>query len=519
MNVALRVPTSSDLALRYHNAGWWNDLGLREGLEAIAERDGNRVAVIDNVGTWTYAIVREAVERAVHTLQTAGLEPGDSVLLVSPNSFDGVVAFLSILRCSAVTVALDRRCGASDVAHAVETTAPRLVVLPSGLVTGLRVANHDLRIVTFDELHSATDGTDDWVEPDKSAPAIVLFTSGTTSKPKGVIHSLHSFLSGVRNLATAFDFTDEDGPFLSSPLASITGLSQVQVALSGGHIVLEDKFDAVASLDHLERGGATVLGGAPVIAEMLLSECVRRERTATTLRAIALGGSMIPRPLLEMAIERFSIRPVRVYGSSEAPIHTASRSGDSLSECVANDGSPMAGAEIALGTPNDELELRVRGPNLFQGYLSDAENEQSFVDGWFCTGDKAQIEEGRLLILGRLKEVVARKGLKISLPEIDEAIRGFPTASESATYSVPDAETGERLVLAIRAETSESVSYEAVSEFLLKVGLARWKLPEQIVIWEEPLPRTGSGKILRDRLATDGVAKHTIFAPRLQQET
>jgi acyl-CoA synthetase (AMP-forming)/AMP-acid ligase II len=90
---------------------------------------------------------------------------------------------------------------------------------------------------------------------------------------------------------------------------------------------------------------------------------------------------------------------------------------------------------------------------------------------------------------------------------------------ESATYSVPDAETGERLVLAIRSETSKSVSYEAVSEFLLKVGLARWKLPEQIVIWEEPLPRTASGKILRDRLATDGAAKHTFFAPRLQQKS
>jgi len=519
VNVALRVPTTSDLALRYHNAGWWNDLGLREGLEATAERDGNRVAVIDNQGTWTYAMVREAVERAVHTLQSAGVEPGDSILLVSPNSFDGVVAFFSILRCSALTVALDRRCGASDVAHAVEATAPRLVVMPSNLVMGLRVADHEVRIVTFDELHSATDSTDDWTEPDKSAPAIVLFTSGTTSRPKGVIHSLHSFLSGVRNLATAFDFADEDGPFLSSPVASITGLSQVQMALSGGHIVLEDKFDAVASLDHLEKGGATVLGGAPVIAEMLLSECARRERTATTLRAIALGGSMIPRPLLEMAIDRFSIRPVRVYGSSEAPIHTASLRGDSLSECVANDGSPMAGAEIALGTPNDEFELRVRGPNLFQGYLSDAENEQSFVNGWFCTGDKAQIEGGRLLILGRLKEVVARKGLKISLPEIDEAVRGFPTALESATYSVPDAETGERLVLAIRPEANSSVSYEDVAEFLLEVGLARWKLPEQIVIWEDPLPRTASGKILRDRLATDGEAKPTLFALRLQQKT
>src|ERR1039458_5954948 len=142
MNVALRVPTSSDLVLQYMDAGWWNDSGLREGLEAIAERDGNRIAVVDNVGTWTYEMLRDAVERAVHTLQGAGLERDDSVLLVSPNSFDGVVAFLSILRCSAVTVALDRRCGASDVAHAIDMTSPRLAVMPRSSVMSLRLADH-----------------------------------------------------------------------------------------------------------------------------------------------------------------------------------------------------------------------------------------------------------------------------------------------------------------------------------------------------------------------------------------
>jgi acyl-CoA synthetase (AMP-forming)/AMP-acid ligase II len=516
MTISLQVPTSPALATEYRDAGWWEDQSLRTGVEAIADRDGSRIAVIDNAGSWTYAMLREAVERAVGALRAAGVEPGDAALLVAPNTFDGVVAYLAIVRCAAVVVALDRRCGASDVAHAIAATRPRVLVLPPSWGGGSRVEAHGVPVLTFDDLHALARRTMEWTEPDKGAAGIVLFTSGTTSTPKGVVHSLHSFLAGARNLSRAFDFADGDAPFLSSPLASITGLSQVQMALGGGHIVLEDRFDAGASLDHLESGGATLLGGAPVIAEMLLGECARRERSATTLRAIALGGAMIPRPLLEMAVDRFSIRPVRVYGSSEAPIHTASSIDDPLSECVANDGAPMPGAEIALGSAHDVAELRVRGPNLFQGYLSAADNEEAFADGWFCTGDKAEIENGRLVIQGRLKEVVARKGLKISLPEIDDAARGLPFAVEAATYSLPDRETGERLVIAVRTRTPDDVTYEAVCAFLLEGGLARWKLPEQIVTWEEPLPRTATGKVRRDQLASEGARKPNVFAPRLR---
>jgi acyl-CoA synthetase (AMP-forming)/AMP-acid ligase II len=217
-----------------------------------------------------------------------------------------------------------------------------------------------------------------------------------------------------------------------------------------------------------------------------------------------------------MAIDRFSIRPVRAYGSSEAPIHTASRSDDPLSECIANDGAPLPGAEIEIGSANDESELRVRGPNLFQGYLDPSDNERAFSAGWFCTGDTADIEAGRLVIRGRLKELVVRKGMKISLQEIDDAVFGLPSAIEWAAYGVADGETGERLVLAVRAARPHGVTYESVSQFLLDGGLARWKLPEQIVTWNEPLPRTASGKIIRNRLAIDGSSMPGQFAPRLR---
>ena len=184
-----------------------------------------------------------------------------------------------------------------------------------------------------------------------------------------------------------------------------------------------------------------MLGGAPVIAETLLGECARQNRT-TSLRTIVLGGAMIPRPLLQMAIDRFSIRPVRAYGSSEAPIHTASRSEDPLSECIANDGAPLPGAEMAIGSANDASELRVRGPNLFQGYLDRSDNERAFSAGWFCTGDTADIEAGHLVIRGRLNELVVRKGMKISLQEIDDAVSGLRGRSNARPTEWPTEKPG-----------------------------------------------------------------------------
>jgi acyl-CoA synthetase (AMP-forming)/AMP-acid ligase II len=518
MTVQLSVPTSSDLAESYHSLGLWDEVGLRNGLERTAEREPDRLAVIDNTGARTYRQLREDVELAVGSVVAQGLEPGDAVLLVAPNSYHSVVAFCAILRASGVVVALDRRCGLADVAQAIEATAPHVSIAPASLIAPLGLDQLDVPALGLESLSSGSNRIDRWDEPNKAAARIVLFTSGTTSRPKGVVHSLHSFLAGVRNLGAAFGgFGADDAPFLSSPLASITGLSQVQLALSGGHLVLEDDFDARRSLELLERYGATLLGGAPVILEMLFTEYKRQDRPTSSLRTVALGGTMIPRFVLEVAIDQFGIRPARVYGSSEAPTHTASRPTDPAELAMANDGAPLSGSEISIGSSGHPSELLVRGPNLFQGYLSSEHNEGAFDAGWFRTGDLATISGGRLSIEGRLKEVVARKGLKISLPEIDAAVSGYPGATEWAAFGIPDDVTGERLVLAIRSDEAEPATYESIRDFLLGRGLARGKLPEQIEVWTTPLPRTASGKLKREELATKPDPRRRVHvAPHLR---
>jgi acyl-CoA synthetase (AMP-forming)/AMP-acid ligase II len=516
MGVTVKVPTSPDLASSYRAATLWDDSGLRDGLEHIAETDPLRLAIADHSESVSYEQLRLRVERTIAALHGRRVTSGDAVILIAPNSASAAVVFAALLRCSSVVVALDRRCGAADVAHAITATEARLAIAPQGLVKALRLEEHGIDVAGLEEIQSGKGADADWDEPDKSEPRIVLFTSGTTSRPKGVVHTLHTFLAGVRNLSSAFRWGPGDAPFLSSPLASITGLSQLQLSLDGHHIVLDDDFEPTRSLALLERYGATVLGGAPILLEMLLSEYARQGKEKSSLSVVALGGTMIPRAVLEMA-SQFEIKPVRVYGSSEVCTHTATTLDDPIELGMTDEGVPLNGGEINIGSPAHGSELMVRGPNMFQGYLDESHNANAFEDGWFRTGDLAEISEGRLAIRGRLKEVVARKGIKISLAEIDAAVTGLPLAIEWASFGVPDAETGERLVLAVRAPESDSLDYEIVKTFLVENGLARGKLPEQVDVWTEPLPRTPSGKIQRNLLPSSGGTVRTTGAPRIQE--
>ncbi|MGH7858866.1 MAG: AMP-binding enzyme, partial [Candidatus Binatia bacterium] len=137
-------------------------------------------------------------------------------------------------------------------------------------------------------------------------------------------------------------------------------------------------------------------------------------------------------------------------------------------------------------------------------------------DGWFRTGDLVEVENGRLTVVGRLKEVANRNGLKISLNEIDAALAGMRGLVEHACFAVPDPDTGERLAVAIFPESGVTVTLEDVVAHLLAAGIARRKLPEQLVVWDEPLPRTPSGKVVRSRLVMEAPARTTELDGRLK---
>jgi acyl-CoA synthetase (AMP-forming)/AMP-acid ligase II len=285
-----------------------------------------------------------------------------------------------------------------------------------------------------------------------------------------------------------------------------------------GKLVLEDRFDPERSLDRINEHAANALGGAPVIAERLLRAAAARPDRRIALRTMALGGAMLPMPLLELAADGFGIGIARVYGSSEAPNATGSRPGDDRETRLADDGALLPGTEVRVGSREHPQEGLLRGPALFLGYLDPADNASAFEDGWFRTGDAVEVQGDRLTVVGRLKDVVNRNGLKISLGEIDAALTRIPGAVESACFGLPDPETGERLAVAVRPESGITLTLADVIGHLRAEGTASRKLPEQLVIWDEPLPRTASGKVVRSRLVREASTRPSDLAARLRRE-
>lgn len=493
-----------------HDPGRWEPAGV----EAVAARCPDAVAVVDSAGVYTYAELIDRIGSVASALRARGVEPGSSILLIAPNRKEAVAVYLAALRLGVLVVVLDRRAGKTDVSQAVEATDPQLIVADPEIAAQIGPAG--LKVLALAAAVRSSGAPDELVASPAEGNAVILFTSGTSSRPKGVRHTRRSLLAGVRNMAHTLSFTQRDSIFLVSPLASITGICQLHLALEcGGRLLLEETFAPASSVQRFVELGATIFGGAPFVLEQLLAAAADRPAAALPLRAVAVGGASIPRDLLQKAFSGYGIRPSRVYGSSECPNAFASAPEDGLEARLDDEGVAMPGTQARIDPANDELQLR--GDCLFNGYVDPEHNAEAFTaDGWLRTGDVASLTGGRLRITGRLKEVVARKGLKISLAEVDDLMRGMPGSLAAATYGLPDAETGERLALAVQAAPGAEVRLQDVAEWLLSAGLAKWKLPEEVVVWDEPFPYTASGKVLRRALPEGGAGRPTRLAKRLQ---
>ncbi len=509
---------SADRARRYRAEGWWDSGTLRDGIEAAAARRPGALAVADAEVQLTYEDLARRVASAMAALTASGLRRGGDAVLVTGNAVAGVVCFHALARLGATALLLDRRCGAADVRIALEVLPEAAIIVPTALQERL-VGGLERDAVVLEALGAdAGDALNvEWSEPDRDTPAAVLLTSGTTARPKAVVHSLNTLTAGAANMARIASANERTVAFLVSPLSSITGVMQVLLAADQhAALVLDDAFDPEESFDRMNDAGATLLGGAPVIAERLLRTAQRRGVNRTTLRTLALGGSMLPRPLLELATDGFGIEIVRVYGSSEAPNFTGSLPGDDRDRRLSDDGALMPGSEVRVGSSRNPNEGMIRGPSLFLGYAGAEDDDAAFEDGWFRTGDLVELQDDRLTVIGRLKAVVDRAGLKISLDEVEAALAGMRGVLEHACFGVPDPSTGERLAVAVLPEADADVTLDDVVRHLDAQGTARRKLPEQLVIWDGPLPRTPSGKVVRSRLVMEAAAKRSDLAERLR---
>jgi acyl-CoA synthetase (AMP-forming)/AMP-acid ligase II len=512
---------------QFRSAGFWGRLPV-DLLRAAAANDPDRIAVATRAESLTYAELDALTVRAAATLNAHRMSLDCPVVLVTDNSLASLVAIHAELRSGGILHLVSANAGAAHVRDVIIQTGAGQILAPGAWAAQHPDALIDgVVLVTTEELCSSEDGGYCSVQAtvrvgrDPDDPAIVIFTSGTTSRPKGVIHSLNTLLTASRNYIDAAKLDANDGLFLVSPMASVTGVLQAITVppLLGARVILEDKWSAQSTFEWLLASSGTFFGGPDLLLDQLLDEADRREKAVIPLKAVFLGGSKLDSRILRRVEQERGIIVMPAYGSSEAPISTSGRREEPAAVRLADDGVPLPGVEIILGSKDDPNECCIGGPHLFLGYVDPDDDAVAFRDledrEVYCSGDIGRMEKGRLQIIGRLKDIVIRNGLKIPIAEVEGLVEGVPGVRRAAGLGVSDSQTGERLVMVVQLHKEASVSYEQLTDSLIAAGLAKWKLPEELITWDGEFPLTGTGKVQRNILAENLSNRPTQRAPRL----
>jgi cyclohexanecarboxylate-CoA ligase len=326
---------------------------------------------------------------------------------------------------------------------------------------------------------------------------MILYTSGTTGTPKGVLHSHRSLGALIGQLHQHWRIDPGDTFLVPSPIAHIGGSIYAFECplLLGAAAVLMDRWDADEAVTLMTQHRCTHMAGATPFLVGLLGAAERAETRLPDLKVFICGGASVSPQLIRSAAAYLDNSLVtRVYGSTEVPVTTV---GAPLNPDRAADTDGRPGiADIALV----DGEIRAKGPQMLLGYLHPEDNCFD-ADGYFCTGDLGRwTDDGYLVVTGRAKDLIIRNGENISPKEIEDLLAGHPDIAEVAVVGLPDDRTGERAVAVVVG--SNTVNIAVLRQFLTECGVAKFKMPEQVEIWDA-LPKNDAGKVLKHQIRTE----------------
>ena len=346
-----------------------------------------------------------------------------------------------------------------------------------------------------DELGRADAVPDIDARPDDDA--VVLFTAGSTGQPKGVRHTHRGLAYKTSLMVDVHDLAPSDVVLMPAPLAHISGLLNgiLVAAAAGMTTVLLDRWSPSIALDLIERERVSFMIGPPTFFVDLMSDPAFSTRRVESLRLVSSGGAGVATSFVEQASRELGAVVKRSYGSTEAPTVATSVASDDPQLAMSFDGHAIGQAELLIR----DGELLVRGPELFAGYLSAEQTNLAMTeDGWFRTGDRAQIDDdGWLNIIGRIKDIIIRAGENISVREIEDLVLAHPVVSEVSVVGVPHPRLGEQIAAVVVSTADFSV--DMCGRWFEQNDVARFKTPD-LVMRVEQMPRLPTGKTDRERL-------------------
>ncbi|WP_116996908.1 class I adenylate-forming enzyme family protein [Desertimonas flava] len=510
---------------------------LRDLLEA-SRRHGEREYLVDSQRRISFADHLDLVAAfALEMRDTFGVGDGDRVAVAMRNRSEWVVAFWAIAALGAVAVPLNSWWSGPELAFGVHDSGAALVVCDTERAARLRAAACDVQLVVVDDsAGEVPDGTRrfrDWpVRPGVELPpatvhpdsdATILYTSGTTGRPKGAIATHRNICSSVTSLAftSARDsrragrqVAGAIGParlLVGVPLFHVTGLYGLIVGslAAGSALVLMPKWDAGAALELIERERITAFSGVPAMTRQLVDHPDVATRELSSLVSLTYGGAAAAPELARRVRRALPQRTLRNgWGLTETCTVVTMISGADYANRPDSVGVPIPVCDVATVDdeghqlpPGSTGELVVRGPNVVRGYWNLPEATASaFADGWFRTGDIGRVDAGGFVtILDRAKDLIIRGGENVSSAEVEAAMFEHPAVDEVAAIPVPHDVLGEEVGVVVRLRDGADVDVDGLRAHAAS-QLAAFKVPVHVWIVDEPLPRSPQGKVLKREL-------------------
>ena len=528
----------------YRQEGYWTDKLLTHYFERAVENTPDKIAVSDErFGSFTYGEMQTRVGRLAAALQAGGIERGDRFIVALPNWHQVYALSLALNYVGAIAVHMPFMGGMHEYGGVIKVAEAKGIAVAGQFGStnyvsivdsiGDKADSLDLKVsVGCDEEHPGWISFDDLLAgapADKPEPvellspselSLLLFTSGSTGDPKGVMHCSNSISALNTTVAPLYNLGSDEVIYMAAPLGFSGGYVhglRLSIYL-GARLILQEKWESERALEIMVQEKATFTMATPtLVSDFLNCEKFEDYKDDIVLKVILCGGAAVPSHLLKEARKKLPQTLTTVIWGMTEGIGTASRLDMSDDEITQSDGRPFLGTELKIISDedndvpvNEEGDLVMRGPQLFMGYFKRPELDDEFFmpGGWFRTGDMGRIDAAGLLhITGRRKELIIRGGANISPAEIEEALTGDPRIRQLAIVGVSDERLGEQVcACVIPNENGKDLTLPDILEIAKRQGLAKYKWPAALEIGDA-FPLTSSGKLKRLALREEIEAK------------
>lgn len=506
--------------------GAWTDKTIADYAAAMMRETPDRTLVVDGESEHSVRSLWTRAQALARALVQRGYQPGDTVSFQLPNWVEAVEINLAAAMAGLVVHPLVPIYRDSEVQFMLQDCRSRLIFIPGSfrrfdyveMMRRLRprieqqmdvvvVRDDAAEMLGYESLLTEADSATALPGADPDAIKMIMYTSGTTGRPKGVLHSHNSLQAENRCRHTHLGLTPGDIMFNPSPVTHVTGAlySLCLPFTVGVTTVMTDIWDAETAFEVMERRRVTGIVAATIFLQGLVDVAKARDKTLPNLRFFLCGGAQVPPDLVREAARIFpNCIPSRIYGSTEVPCITAGVNTRAKLELAAEtDGEiwlaeakvvdPATGKPVIAGA---EGEIVANAPQMFLGYARTEDNDDAFDDdGFFKMGDLGRLTDGGFItVTGRKKDLIIRAGENLSPKEVEDVLYRHPDIHDVSIVAMPDQRTGEAACAFVIPEPDRSIDLAEISRFLIDYGLARQKIPERLEIVTE-FPRTSVGKV------------------------